>query len=265
MGGRNRLIAALLLGIGTPTAAADQQPICPDRPAKANSACTAPAGHFQVETGLADWTLDRVSGERDTVLVLGTTAIKYGLTDRANLEFDINPYVRATSQSAGVRESASGFGDLLVRYKQMLTGRGGPFQIAIFPFVKLPTAKHSLGNGKVEAGLEVPMAYAIPRSSLSLAIDPELDWLADRDGTGRHLAMTQVADIGWQVTPKLGLTAELWGRWDWDPAGTTRQASADGSVSYLVSNNVQLDAGANFGLNRQTPDVEVYAGVSKRF
>jgi len=30
-------------------------------------------------------------------------------------------------------------------------------------------------------------------------------------------------------------------------------------------NNVQVDAGANFGLNRQTPDVEVYCGVSVRF
>jgi hypothetical protein len=28
---------------------------------------------------------------------------------------------------------------------------------------------------------------------------------------------------------------------------------------------VQLDGGVNFGLNRHTPDVELYAGVSKRF
>jgi hypothetical protein len=28
---------------------------------------------------------------------------------------------------------------------------------------------------------------------------------------------------------------------------------------------VQLDAGANFGLNRNTPDVELYTGVSVRF
>ena len=44
-----------------------------------------------------------------------------------------------------------------------------------------------------------------------------------------------------------------------------RQASADGSVAYLLSKDVQLDAGANLGLNRNTPDVELYAGVSKRF
>ena len=56
--------------------------------------------------------------------------------------------------------------------------------------------------------------------------------------------------------------------WRWsrsDPSGTTRQASADGSAAFLLSNDVQLDAGANFGLNRATPDVELYGGVSVRF
>jgi hypothetical protein len=33
----------------------------------------------------------------------------------------------------------------------------------------------------------------------------------------------------------------------------------------LLGNDVQLDAGANFGLNRVTPDVEIYGGVSVRF
>ena len=73
------------------------------------------------------------------------------------------------------------------------------------------------------------------------------------------------ASLGWQVSPKLNLSTEIWGQWDWDPAGTTRQASADGAVAYLVTNDVQLDVGANFGLNRNTPDVELYGGVSKRF
>jgi hypothetical protein len=71
--------------------------------------------------------------------------------------------------------------------------------------------------------------------------------------------------LGWEATDKLNLSAELWAGWDWDPSGTTRQASADGAVAYLLSKNVQLDAGANFGLNRVTPDVELYGGVSVQF
>jgi hypothetical protein len=77
--------------------------------------------------------------------------------------------------------------------------------------------------------------------------------------------MVQVASLGWQATDTLSLSGELWSQWDWDPAGTGKQASADGSIAYLVTGNLQIDGGANFGLNRQTPDVELYAGVSTRF
>jgi hypothetical protein len=33
----------------------------------------------------------------------------------------------------------------------------------------------------------------------------------------------------------------------------------------LVDDDLQLDAGVDVGLNRETPDIELYAGISKRF
>lgn len=257
------LTAAVILLCAGGAAAAEQAPICSDRPGKANATCTAPAGHFQLETGLADWTLDRSAGERAATLVLGATAIKYGLTDHSHIELDVTPWQRVATRRGGEDDSSAGFGDLVVRYKQRLTG--GAVQATVFPFVKIPTAKHSLGNGKVEAGIDLPIGYAIAESRLSLSLMPELAWLADADGHGHHLAMAQVASLGWQLTPKINLSAEIWGQWNWDPAGTGKQRSADGSIAYLISNDLQLDGGANFGLNRRTPDIELYAGVSKRF
>jgi hypothetical protein len=64
---------------------------------------------------------------------------------------------------------------------------------------------------------------------------------------------------------KVNVAAELWGQWDFDPAGTGRQYSADVMLAWLARPKLQLDAGANFGLNRNTPDVQVYAGISTRF
>jgi hypothetical protein len=138
-------------------------------------------------------------------------------------------------------------------------------EVAVLPFVKAPTAKHSLGNGKWEGGLLIPIGYAIPGSPLGLGLTPEIDWVADADGRGHHAAMAQVAGLGWQASERLNLSAEIWGQWDWDPNGTTHQASVDGAAAYLLSDTVQFDAGANLGLNRVTPDVEIYGGVSKRF
>jgi hypothetical protein len=204
-------------------------------------------------------------GERDTSLTIGETTVKYGLTDRSDIEVDVTPWQRATSRTGGIHDSTSGFGDVTIAYKHQLSSKPDSIQLAVLPFVKIPTAKHSLGNGKWEAGVLVPIGYSVRTSPISIDLTPELDWAADNDGHGHHLAVAQVVSLGWQATAKLNLSAELWGAWDWDPEGTTRQASADGSVAYLLTNDVQLDAGANVGLNHQTPDVEVYAGVSKRF
>jgi hypothetical protein len=230
-------------------ASAEDLTVCADRPGKATATCTVPAGHWQIETGLADWSLQKAGGERDTSLAIGETMIKLGLTDASNIEVDLTPWERATSRSGAAHDSASGFGDVNI----------------LLPFVKVPTANRSLGNGEWEGGFLLPIGYAIPSSPLSLAFTPEMDLLADGDGNGHHIAMTQVIGLGWQATSKLNLSAELWGQWDWDPAGTTRQYSADTALAYLVGNRVQLDAGANFGLNRNTPDVELYAGFAELF
>jgi len=246
--------------------AADQQPICADRPGKDTSACTVPKGHWQLEIGIADWSLQKGGGgERDTSLALGETTFKYGLTDGSDIEVDVTPWERASSRFAGIHESASGFGDVNLIYKERLTSSSSPVQAIVMPVVKIPTAKHSLGNGKWEGGLLVPVSFAIGKSPFSIGLTPEVDWAADGDGRGHHAAMAQVVSLGWQVTDKLNLSGELWGQWDWDPAGRTRQASVDGAVAYLARKDLQLDAGANFGLNRVTPDVEVYGGVSVRF
>ena len=254
-------IFGLLWCAASGASAADAPPICADRPGKATSTCTAPLGHWQLETGLADWTVQKQDGERDTLLVLGETTVKYGISDSADIEIDVTPWQRATADHA----SAAGFGDLNLIYKQQLTAPDAAPHFSFYGFVKIPAANRELGNRKVEGGVALPVSFAMADSPLSVALTPELDWAADEDGHGHHAAMAQVISLGWQANERLNLSGELWGQWDWDPMGTTRQASADAAAAYLISNDVQLDFGANLGLNRNTPDVELYGGVSKRF
>ena len=253
--------SAIWLCLSSASAAADEQPICADRPSKSTGACTVPEGRFQVETGLVDWSHDRSSDGTMDFTTIGSSLLKYGVSDRADVEVGVTPL--ELLRAPGERES--GFGDMLLRVKYRLTVEDAAFQAALDPFVKLPTANHRLGNGKVEAGLGLAASVPLGKTGLTIATDPELDLLADEDGHGRHAAMVQVLNIGASLGSKLGVSAEIWGQWDWDPAGTTKQKSADAAITYLLNRDVQLDGGANFGLNRETPDVELYAGISKRF
>lgn len=257
------ILAAILLCAGASVASAGQsdEPICPDRPSKATGACTVPVGTLQIETGLVDWTHDRSDGESTDFTMIGASLIKYGVSDRADVELQVVPLEVLRT----LDNHASGFGDVLARVKYRLTAEDAPIEVAIDPFVKLPTARRAFGNGKVEGGVVVPLSADLGKSGLTLSAAPELDLLADGDGRGRHAAMIQVLNLGLAVNHRLALSGELWGEWDWDPAGTEKQASADGAVTYLVNDDLQLDAGANLGLNARTPDIELYVGVSTRF
>lgn len=259
------LIASAALFLGSAAAAAGEDPICADRPGLATPTCTVPAGMVQVETTFVDWTRDRSAGVRSDETSIGDSAIKLGLTDRAHVELVVAPFVRSRVREDGGRETASGFGDLTLAAKYRLTSDESPVQVAVRPFVKIPTAKSSLGNGRVEGGLVVPIEYAIPGSPLSLAISPQLDLVDDGDGSGHHLAATQVVGVAFPLSERLSASAEALASWDWDRGGTVRQYAAGGSLAFLISNDVQLDAGANIGLNNASPDVQLYSGIAFRF
>ena len=259
------LIGALLVAASSAAYAADDQPICPDRPSKSTGPCTVPQGKWQVETGLVDWSQSKSDGVTTDMTVWGNTAIKYGVSPNADIELWLTPLETMSVHGGGIHDHQSSFGDTLVRVKYELTKDGSPVQVAVDPFIKIPTANHQLGNGKVEGGLLVPIAIPVGKSPFTVSLDPELDLLADQDGRGHHAAMIQLVNLGWQASPKINLSAEIWSQWDWDPSGTGKQVSWDVSAGYLVNKNLQLDAGANFGLNKQTPDVELYTGISFRF
>lgn len=249
-------IAALL---AASAAGAEEAPICTDRPTKANAVCTVPTTAWQLETAAIDWLRLEQSGSETETLLLGASVLKLGVSERSDLQIGFTPLVRVTSDG----ERDSGFGDALVRYKHRLTSAESLVQVAVIPFVKLPTARTGIGNGKVEGGLALPVSIAL--SAATLTFGPEADWLADADGHGRHTALVNLVNLSALIAPGVTVAAELWSNLNFDPDGTIKQASADAAIAYAVSHAVQLDAGVNAGLTRDTPDIELYAGISTRF
>ena len=146
---------------------AQETPICTDRPTKANAVCTVPAGTLQLETSLAGWSVSRLAGTRTDVLTLGSSFAKLGLSANSDLQVGFTPLARVTARSGGERDRISGFGDVVVRYKHRLTGEGAGLQVGVIPFVKLPTARIGIGNGKVEGGLAVPIAVSTGKATVT--------------------------------------------------------------------------------------------------
>ena len=242
---------------------AQDAPICTDRPAKANAVCTVPAGRVQLETAAVDWSLTGPSGSRTELFTVGASYAKLGLSDASDVEIGFTPYVVSTTRgAAGSR--ASGIGDAVVRYKQRLTAADARVQVAVIPFVKLPTAAHGLGNGAVEGGLAVPLGFTLS-GQVTMTFGPELDVLAGPTGKGRHLALANLVNLSAPIAPRLTVSGELWSNVSFEPGRRVTQASADAALAYALSKTAQLDLGANLGLTAATADVEGYAGLSLRF
>jgi hypothetical protein len=245
------------------TAPADS-PICTDRPTNGNYACTVPAGMVQIETDVINWAANQANGERVDSIAFTNPVFKYGLTDNSDVQIAWAPYVRVRSRDAArMVGTDDGVGNVTLRYKRRLTDPANALQIAVLPFVKMPTAPDGIGNGKVEGGIAVPINYSVP-GGWTLTLGPQFNVIADTDGSGYRTGLTGLVNVA-KSLGVVTLLGELWTRQDFTSAGTVDQYSADAAVVWLARPNLQFDIGANFGLNRNTPDVVSYIGVSTRF
>ena len=69
------------------------------------------------------------------------------------------------------------------------------------------------------------------------------------------------------ATKTISLSAELWCDANFDPSGTVTQGSFDLGAAWIPAKapDFQFDGGVNLGLNKATPGVQAYVGISHRF
>lgn len=240
--------------------------ICTDRPTKSNYACTVDPGHFQYEADIANLTASNEKGvTTDTWIVVNPT-LKYGLASNVDLEANFAPFVSVHSHDrAGDRATDTGVSDLYLRVKYAFADMdGGTFQAAVIPYLKAPTAGPGIGNGAVEGGAILPINYKLT-DTVTLTTAPEIDVLKNAIDEGRHISTAQLVNLGMSLPGNFTLYGELWGSWNFDPAGTVSQLSADAALAYGVTPYLQIDAGLNAGLNRNTPGLQGYVGISQKF
>lgn len=244
--------------------ASEPSPICTDRPTKATSVCTVPAGSFQLETDLPNWTWLEDGGTRTDTILYANPTLKLGLGSNTDIQANIAPYVDVRTRTGGTVDHVRGVGDLFIRLKQRLTDPASKVQVGLVPYIKAPIAKRGIGNREWEGGVVAPVQFSLPQS-FTLTFAPEFDVLADGDGSGKHVQLVGVVNVGKPLSSKITAYAELWTAQNYDPAGTVRQYSADLALAYLATPTLQFDIGGNFGLNRTTPDAQIYFGVATRF
>lgn len=234
-----------------PTAERPHRALVADRPDITESPVTVEPGHVQLEVSLVDWTRDR----RDDSLSAVQANLKFGLTSSTDLQVVFESYTWQNNVRGAEDE---GFGDVQLRLKWNLFGNdGGERALGVMPYIKVPTDTE-LSNGEWEGGIIVPYALALD-DGLGLGLMAELDWVADGDG-GHDLEFLHSAALGIDVDERLGAFVEY--------AGVAREGPDTAllglGATYLVHQDLMLDAGVRLGLNDEADDLGVFLGFTAR-
>ncbi|HWW65783.1 MAG TPA: transporter [Sphingomonadaceae bacterium] len=259
--------ALFLAGIAGPAIAGDLRDYCPERPGLNTPACTIDPGHVSIETGLIDWTQDGNAASRTDLFLVGDTLVRVGLTDRVEARIGWTPFgfVRERDRAKGTISRVSRVGDVTLGFKANLAHPDGSgASIALLPYASLPVGRRPIGAGDWGAGLLIPASYELS-PTLALALTPEIDAAVDEDGRGRHLAYGGAAGISLKLSEALSSALELSAIRDRDPSGHSSLLLAGASLGWQAEEGLQFDIGANAGLNRDTPNIELMLGVSRRF
>lgn len=250
-----------------PTPRAQMRELNTDRPDQTESPYTVDAGHFQVEMDFFKFTYDRHSpdGLRTEVWNIAPVNLKVGLLNNVDLQIVLDDHVKVRTRDAIARttERVSGFGDITTRLKINFWGNdGGPTAFGLMPFVKLPLDASNLRNGKTEGGLIVPLAIELP-GGWGMGLMTEVDFVSDDTG-GYDSEWVNSITLSHDLIGKLGGYVEFFSVVGNAP-GFDWQGQVDAGFTYGLTDNVQFDAGCNFGVTKSAPDYEPFIGFSIRF
>ena len=253
-----------------PTPREHMREMSTDRPDKTESAYTVDAGHYQIEMDVFSYAVDRynaVPGEqRNESLAIAPMNIKAGLLNNVDLQIVVQPYISLREKNVAARavDEHRGFGDVIPRLKVNLWGNdGGTTALAVMPYVKLPTNTDGVGNNSVEGGLIVPLAISLPQE-FNLGLMTQLDIVRDEFDDGHHPEFVNT------ITLSRGIVGELSGFVEFYSSVSTESDSEwvgtfDFGFTYMLTEDIQLDAGAYVGVTRSADDINPFLGLSWRF
>jgi hypothetical protein len=259
---RRSLALAVLAFLAAPAVAEDWD-LCTNRPGLASDGCVLPLGAIQLEASVAEWSLDRRDGVRSSELAIMPLYLRAGVAPGLEANVAWSPYVRIEERDSSGRSSVAGAGDLSLGLKARLTPDDNPIRLAIQPQVTLPVGHRAVGDGDWSASVAAPFDTGLT-DTLSLAVSPQFNWLADSDGRGHHPGLAIAASLGIAASDRLSFALDVAHEAAFDPAGTARATAAGVSAAWMATSRLQLDIEVGTGLGGEAPDLTLISGFAIR-
>ncbi|HEY4416474.1 MAG TPA: transporter [Verrucomicrobiae bacterium] len=248
-----------------PTPAALMRELSPDRPDKTESAYTLDAGHFMLEMDFANYTYNQTAGTTTRAWNVAPFNLKVGLLNNVDWQLVFDDYLDVrTKMPSGQTITESGVGDLTTRLKINLWGDdGGRTALALLPYLKAPTSSGDLGNDAFEGGVILPLAVKLP-GDFDLGLETAFSCLRNLGDDHYHADFINSATLDHVIVGDLSGYVEFFSEVGTEPAASW-VGTVDAGLEFLVTKNIQLDCGCNFGVTRAADKFNPFAGITWRF
>lgn len=237
-----------------------------DRPSKTDSPFTIDAGAFQIESDVANWTVDVENATRIRTWIIGNTNFKLGLTNWMDLQVFPQFYVNTRTSGSGFGKplEQDGFGDTTVRLKINLMGNdGGKLVVGFVSSLKIPTNSGHTGNQVWEPGFGLPINYSLPWG-LTLFAQTRIDILDQPSSGSMRVQWQNPVGLSRTIVGNLSGYIEFY-----DSVSTGAHqpwiGTLDTGLIYQVTPNFSVDVNSFFGLNHSAPDCNLFVGFGHRF
>jgi hypothetical protein len=240
------------------------EPLITDRPDFTEASVTVGQGVAQLETGYTyssdddGTTSERAHTAPEALLRVGMFAEWFEL----RLAYT---YLEETTSETGVGSSTvNGSDDLYLGVKLALTGQAGILpEMALMPQMRVPSGSEELTAGETLPGLNWLYGWDVN------------DWIATGGSTQFNRRLDDVTAqpyTEWAQSWTINYSLADWmgGYTEWfcfapDGADTNHcENYFDGGLTFLITNNVQLDCRAGVGLNEAAADMFAGVGLSVR-
>lgn len=241
------------------------RPFSADRPNRTFSTTTIDVGRFQVESDMANLIFD--DSERTRTFSLGSPVLRFGITANSEIQLGVNLFTRlkqgVTEQVTG--ETFRGLGTSFIASKINIFGNdGGDQSVALVAAARLPTARRGLGSEHIEVSFDLPFTTTIGLPRWHLTMQPHVSLLRDDLGEGYRGHYGAAAQLSYAITHTMTAGIEF-ATYMWREVEVYSSSSLDLSLSWRVLKNTQIDGAVYFGLDRETPAINPYIGISHRF
>ena len=212
----------------------EAQHIITDRPDQTEASSIVPVNSLQIEMGFIS---ERINQGEEKSVAFPSTLLRYSFNDLIELRV-FNQYENYSSSIQN--GSDKGLGDLEIGGKIQVFRRDSCVtEVAFITHAVLPTAKTSLSNKTLGVITKLSVSHSLS-NRLSIGYNLGYSFL------DKTHAFTYSLALGLSLTDKIGCYIEPFGIYS---ENGFFESNFDGGFTYLLKQNLQLDASYGFGLN----------------